>query len=353
MASEIKTAEKLLITGITGYIGFQTLVLALQQGFDVRGIVRSASSIDDLAKKSSVISDGHVRKQLEFIVIPDFLQPGALDGVLDGVSAVVHLASPMAYGIEGNDFEETVVKPAVLMNTLVLEAAAKSPSVRRVVVTSSCVTLVPFEWNMAPNSERLYTASDINSNPQPPYQSVMEAYWASKAKARMEVRRFIEAEKPAFDFVQLLPSVVIGRDDRCAPGDDRASLVQGTRQAVLAPVLDSSLNSSFPYVGVPVHVADVARAHIDAVDSRIPGNSEFILSSDTPEGVVWDEDIPAIAKKYFPANIADGTLPMKGSLGYVKFRVDGMSTEKAFGWKFTSFEDTMKGLIEQYLEMRS
>jgi hypothetical protein len=37
---------------------------------------------------------------LEFVIIPDFLQPGALDGVLDGVSAVVHLASPMAYGIE-------------------------------------------------------------------------------------------------------------------------------------------------------------------------------------------------------------------------------------------------------------
>ena len=36
------------ITGITGYIGFQTLVLALERGYAVRGVVRSDASIVDL-----------------------------------------------------------------------------------------------------------------------------------------------------------------------------------------------------------------------------------------------------------------------------------------------------------------
>lgn len=62
----------------------------------------------------------------------------------------------------------------------------------------------------------------------------------------------------------------------------RENLLEGTRDAVLAPALTSFLNSPFDFVGVPVHVADVARAHVDAVDKAlIPGISEYILCSDT------------------------------------------------------------------------
>lgn len=181
----------------------------------------------------------------------------------------------------------------------------------------------------------------------------MSAYWASKALARAAARDFVKQHRPDFDIVQLLPSVVIGRDDRIPAGGDLDILLQGTRKAVLAPALDESLNSPFPYVGVPVHVADVARAHVDAVNTqRIPGNTEFILSSDTPEGVVWDRDIPCIARKYFPGKVQDGTLALQGSLPCVKFRLDGMTTESTFDWKFTSFQETMKGLIEQYIQLK-
>ncbi|KEY65635.1 hypothetical protein S7711_07884 [Stachybotrys chartarum IBT 7711] len=344
--------KRILITGITGYIGFQTLVLALDRGYRVRGIVRSDANVADLMTKSPLIMSSHEEGRLDFAIIPDFLQPGALDGVLEGITAIVHLASPLAYGIDG-DFENTVVKPAVSMVTVVLEAAAKAPSVRRIVITSSSVTLVPFEWNMSPNSEKLYTVEDINSDLEGPFEDAMSAYWASKALARAAARDFVKQHRPDFDIVQLLPSVVIGRDDRIPAGGDLDILLQGTRKAVLAPALDESLNSPFPYVGVPVHVADVARAHVDAVNTqRIPGNTEFILSSDTPEGVVWDRDIPGIARKYFPGKVQDGSLALQGSLPCVKFRLDGMTTESTFGWKFTSFQETMKGLIEQYIQLK-
>lgn len=182
----------------------------------------------------------------------------------------------------------------------------------------------------------------------------MEAYWASKALARMAVRDFVLDKKPNFDYVNLLPSVVIGPDERISSDTGASeSLLQGTRTAVLAPALTSSLNSPFPYVSVPVHVADVARAHIEAVNaSLIPGNSEYILSSDTPEGIEWDLDIQGICKKYFAQEVDSGDLPLQGSLTTIKWRLDGMSTEKAFGWKFTSFEETMKGLVSQYLQLK-
>ncbi|KAL7961312.1 hypothetical protein V8C34DRAFT_26304 [Trichoderma compactum] len=89
------------------------------------------------------------------------------------------------------------------MVTTVLEAAANVPSIRRIVITSSCATMVLFEWNMAPDSERLYSASDINSDPQKPYGSAMEAYWASKAYSRIATREFIEKKKQVCDIVRI------------------------------------------------------------------------------------------------------------------------------------------------------
>ena len=182
----------------------------------------------------------------------------------------------------------------------------------------------------------------------------MEAYWASKALARIATRDFIRDEKPHFDYVNLLPSVVIGPDSRIAQDGKPEELTVEARGSVMASALDPSLNSAFPFVGVPVHVRDVARAHVDAVNrDLIPGNTEFILSSDTPDGVVWDRDTAAIATKYFPKEVGNKTLPLEGSLTAIKWRLDASKTEKAFGWKMTSFDQTMRELLAQYLQLKA
>ncbi|KAM0817383.1 hypothetical protein AB5N19_03188 [Seiridium cardinale] len=344
-------AQHLLITGITGYIGFKTLLLALERGYRVRGIIRSDRNISELQSKSSFIGHCYAQGQLDLTVIPDFFDIGIWIKALDGISSILHLASPLA--IECDNYETAIIKPAISMVTTVLEAASRVPTVKRVVVTSSCVTLVPFEWNSNPDSERLYTVSDGNWSPNRPFQNAMEAYWASKALSRLATRNFVVDRKPQFDFVNLLPSVVIGPDERIAPTEGVDSLLQGTRAAVLAPALDGSTNSAFPYVGVPVRVVDVAKAHVDAaITDLIPGNSEFILSSDTPDGVVWDKDIRSIATKFFAREVGDQALPMKGTLPSIKWRLDGRTTEVAFGWKFRTFEDTMRELIGQYLGLK-
>ncbi|PNY29395.1 putative oxidoreductase [Tolypocladium capitatum] len=351
MATNVTDAasQSLLITGITGYIGFKTLTVALERGHRVRGVVRSESQASELRSKNQFIA--HCHGQVEFVVIPDFLKEGAIRDALDGITAIIHIAAALA--IEAEDYEADLVEPAISMVTTLLEAAAQAKTVRRVVLTSSCVTLIPFEWYFDPDSERLYTASDLNATPTRPAKNAMEAYWASKALTRIATRNFVHESKPQFDFVTLLPSVVIGADERIPADGPVSALLQSTRAAAMAPALDGSLNPGFPYFGVPVHVADVARAHVDAVDSsRIPGNSEYILSSDTPEGVVWDRDVHAAARKFFPKEVENGLLPLQGSLANIKWRLDASATESAFGWTFTSFEETMKGLLGQYLQLK-
>ncbi|KAJ6086286.1 NAD(P)-binding protein [Penicillium sp. IBT 16267x] len=366
-----KKREMLLITGVTGYIGFKTLTTAIKEKYRVRAVVRREKDILELQRKSPAITSALAPGQLELAVVPDLLSNDAVVNVLDGVTVIIHLASPLA--IESNDYESSIIKPTVSMVTTILEAARRVKTIRRVILTSSCVTLIPFEWNMKPDSERLYTGkdyspehtrkhvlihsteNDLNDQVAGPFSSAMEAYWASKALARMATKGFISQGNPQFDIVNLLPSVVIGPDDRLLHNETatRDNLLEGTRGAVLAPALTSSLNSPFDYVGVPVHVADVARAHVDAVDkARVPGNCEYILCSNTPEGVVWNRDIQKIARQYFPDDVENKNLPLEGSLGTVKWRIEALRSERIFGWQFTSFEETMRELIEQYLQLR-
>jgi nucleoside-diphosphate-sugar epimerase len=91
--SRLPTKASIQITGITGYIGFKVLYLAVSQGYRVRGVVRKEEQISKI--KSHSVMNG-LTSGVEFVVIPDLGQAGAFDSVLDGVSAIIHLASPLA-----------------------------------------------------------------------------------------------------------------------------------------------------------------------------------------------------------------------------------------------------------------
>lgn len=248
----------------------------------------------------------------------------------------------------------------------VLEAATNVTSLKRVVITSSAVSLIPIEWLGSSDTETVFTGEsllttkshceywtkhiqpiekDINSTPTRPFHSAMEAYWASKAFARLATKEFIANNNPQFDIVNLLPSVVLGPEDLATC---TSALLVGTR-AMLMPVLHG-VKLDAPLVGTPVHVDDVARAHVDAIKTGVPGNADYILSSDGEEGIDWNS-MSDIARKYFPGEVESGMLPLGGALPTRKWRLDVSSTERVFGWKCRPFEETMRDLIAQYVEL--
>ena len=139
--------------------------------------------------------------------------------------------------------------------------------------------------------------------------------------------------------------MVIGRDELAT---NRASLLTGTRAFAMSIVLGQKTEK--PLVGQAVHVDDVARAHVDALKSSIPGNRDYILTSDSPEGIEWN-DAKTVVEKHFPEAVAEGILSMEGGTPTRKWRIDAEPTEMAFGWKCQSFEETMRSLVGQYLEL--
>jgi nucleoside-diphosphate-sugar epimerase len=169
----------------------------------------------------------------------------------------------------------------------------------------------------------------------------MEAYWVSKALSRITSHIFLETYNPKFEIINLLPTVVIGPD---ALATSTASLLTGTRALAMAPILGQKID--MPLLGVSVHVDDVAQAHIDALKPSVPGNADYVLTSDGPEGIVWDD-----AKEMVKAIKGAGMLKLDGNIQTMKWKVNAGTTDKAFGWKCKSFEVTMKDLVGQYLEL--
>jgi nucleoside-diphosphate-sugar epimerase len=122
----------IFITGATGFIGSATAVEALKAGYQLRICLRKPSE-----HLQSVLSE--YNNQVEFVTVPDLTSETAFDDKLNGVDYVLHLASPLARGTN----KEAYFTPAVKATTLLLKAAAKVPSIKKVVVTSSIAALVP------------------------------------------------------------------------------------------------------------------------------------------------------------------------------------------------------------------
>jgi nucleoside-diphosphate-sugar epimerase len=187
----------------------------------------------------------------------------------------------------------------------------------------------------------LFTAADINSKPAKA-SSAMEAYFASKTLSRIATKEFMEKEKPSFEFVNILPTMVFGPDELATNVQE---LMTSSRGMVLGALMDVKMPKM---IGATVHVDDVARAHIDGLNLSVPGNRDYILSSDVPEGICW-EDAEKAVKRNFPEAVEKGILKLEGSMALRPWRLDTRETEEAFGWKPISFEETAKQLVEQYL----
>jgi nucleoside-diphosphate-sugar epimerase len=125
--------ELIFITGATGFVGSATALAALKAGYRLRVSVRKPSE-----KLQALLSD--YSQQVEYVTISDLTDEAAFHGKLEGVDYVLHLASPLPHGTDKNDY----FIPAVKGTTALLKEADRVASIKKVVVTSSVVALIPF-----------------------------------------------------------------------------------------------------------------------------------------------------------------------------------------------------------------
>ena len=122
--------ERVLVTGITGYIGQHCGAELLRQGYEVVGTVRSKSKAE--STRSALGEVGPADKLT--LVEADLLSDDGWDEAVTGCTYVLHVASPFVFA-EPTD-ENELIAPAVEGTTRVI-AAAQRAGVKRLVLTSS------------------------------------------------------------------------------------------------------------------------------------------------------------------------------------------------------------------------
>jgi hypothetical protein len=75
----------------------------------VRGVIRHECNKASLQKQSALIAQCHEQGQLEFTVIPNFAAKGAFDIALADITAIIHLASPLAVEVLAPVFVPSVL----------------------------------------------------------------------------------------------------------------------------------------------------------------------------------------------------------------------------------------------------
>ncbi len=335
----------LLITGATGHVGSAVLLQALRAGYTVRAAVRSE------AKAASILARPQIQMlnpgaRLSFAVVPNITAPDAYDAAATGATHVIHIASPLVTGdgVPPSKHEEFFIRPAVEGTMGMLEAAHRAGTVRRVVITSSIVALVPvgeMEGTSPPRRRPVQPTDRVPFTPGP-YESEFAAYAASKVAALDQAERWVEAMRPAFDVVHLHPSFVLGRNDGA---NSLAEAMRGTNALVLAMLLGKRFG---PYAGATVHVDDVARAHVAALDWLVPGGQSYILS----QHARWNAAKDIVARE-FPTAMNTRLLVGKGDVGTVEVPIDASATELTFGFRHLGYEEQVKSLVGQFLEIRT
>ena len=79
--------------------GFNTLVSTLEAGYRVRAVVRKSTQVDDIKHKLP----GQVEANVEFAIVENMTAENAFGHLMEGVSFVLHIASPMNKPVSTED----------------------------------------------------------------------------------------------------------------------------------------------------------------------------------------------------------------------------------------------------------
>ncbi|KAJ6445438.1 aldehyde reductase [Purpureocillium lavendulum] len=198
-----------VVTGVSGFIGSHIADQLLAAGYSVRGTTRDAAKSAWLA---ALFEGRYGADKFELHEVPDMAKEGAFEGIVHGASGVVNAASDTSFAPDPN----AVITPTVAGAANLIRAAARSPSVRRFVQTSSCAAATspgPGPDYPTVTAETWNDATVAQAWAPPPYEPSrgFAVYAACKTEAERALWTWYREEKPAFVLNAVLPSMNMGK----------------------------------------------------------------------------------------------------------------------------------------------
>jgi dihydroflavonol-4-reductase len=338
----MKKYQKVMVTGVTGFLGSHLTLQLLNKGYKVHGTARDLEKARDfkeiLSKFTMNIENLEIREA-------DLKEPGDWNDIMKDIEAVFHVASPFPQELP-KDPDDLYI-PAVEGTLNVLKAANRN-GVKRVILTSSSGAVT--YGRSRDDFKTVYNEKDWTD---PHNQKDTTYYFNSKTLAERAAWDFMEKNGNGMKLTTICPGAILGP---VLNGGMSASIniVKKTMEAS-APMV--------PNMGYDmVDVRDVARLHILALENDESAGQRFIASS----GYLFFRDVSNILKKAYPdrkipTRVApnlllkilsrfDGTIePLLIDLGKVR-KLDHSKAEDILHWKPRPPEDAVLATAESLLQ---
>lgn len=316
---------KVLLTGISGFLGSHTAIQLLEKGYTVVGTIRDMGRAESIKK----IIAQHTSKVANLTIVEADLMDSAIWLELTkDVDYVQHVASPFPRELPKNEDELIIPAREGALNVL---KAAVANGVKRVVLTSSVVAI---QYGKTPENKEIPTSEADWTDPT--VGNDCSPYYKSKAIAERAAWDFINNINTKTELTTVLPGGILG------PVLEKDF---GTSANIVLKVLEGSM-PAVPKIGFEiVDVRSVANLLILAMESPKAAGERFIAS----DGYYSFKDVALILKEAYPkrkiptsempdffvrliSNFEKSLKPILFDLG-VRRKIDNTKAQKILGWQ--------------------
>ena len=250
--------NKVLLTGVSGWIAKHTAIELLNSGYEVLGTVRNDSLIE---QTKETISKHAPIDNLSFVEL-DLLKDDGWKEAAQGCKYVMHIASPFPYKVSNN--RDSLLAPAVDGTLRVLNAGINA-NVEQIIKTSSIVAMF-----RKPNRSNPYTFGENDWTDENWTKGVTD-YFLSKTKAERLAWELMESKGLKNKLTTICPGGVFG---------DALDKKGGTSIEYVRQFLKGKFPAA-PKWGVLISdVKDVAKAHVACIGNDNVGGRRLIVGKE-------------------------------------------------------------------------
>lgn len=336
-------ATSVMVTGGTGYVGSWVVKALLQKGYDVRLTVRNKN------KKEKYQHLQQIADQAEGTMTlweADLLKEGSYDQAAKGCELVVHMASP--FFLSFKDPQRDLIDPAVKGTKNVLNAATRSGTVKKVVLTSSVAAIHGDNIDLKEKGVKEFDESFFNTSSSPSHQP----YSYSKVAAEKAAWELAEAQDQ-WKLVVINPSFVIGPSLTSASDSESLTLMKDILKGKFflgAPALEMGF----------VDVRDVAQAHMLAIE-KPEAEGRHLLAERTMSimqlsRIIKEEfggkyKLPLMESPKFMLYVVGGLFGVTNkfvsrNVGH-PLRLNASKSKEKLGLKYRSMNATVRDMVTQ------
>jgi|TARA_B100001540_G_scaffold309386_1_gene325476 dihydroflavonol-4-reductase len=271
--------NKVLLTGISGWIAKHTAIELLNLGFEVLGTVRNKNLIE---QTKDTISKYAPIDKLSFLEL-DLLKDHGWDVAAKECKYIMHIASPFPMKVS-NDREKLI--PVAVDGTLrVLNSGIKN-NVEQIIVTSSIVAMF-----RKPNRSNPYSFGENDWTDENWIEGVSD-YFLSKTKAERTAWEFMESKGLKNKLTTINPGGVFG---------NALDKKGGTSIEYVRQFLKGKFPAAPKFAILISDVKDVAKSHVACIGNKKVGGRRLIVGKEVKKLVelsqIMAEAMPEYEKK--------------------------------------------------------